>query len=164
MTGNGKKFYTQNGYAGNKYDKNLSLKEIAKIVRKELKEKFPKCKFSVRTEYYSMGQSLHLSLMSGPFDAFVEEADTGRLPEIDADRVKRHLERCKETQHTQINQYYIDDDSVMSDRCKEVMKEAISIVNSYNYDDSDGMIDYFDTNFYLEPNVGKWNKGYVKKE
>ena len=40
------------------------------------------------------------------------------------------------------------------------MGEVHSLVNSYNYDDSDGMIDYFDTNFYMHLNVGKWDKPY----
>ena len=38
-------------------------------------------------------------------------------------------------------------------------------VNSYRYDDSDGMIDYFDTNFYyFGCKAGKWNKEYVQNE
>ena len=31
------------------------------------------------------------------------------------------------------------------------------------YDNSDAMIDYFDTAFYVHINVGKWNKPYVLK-
>ena len=29
------------------------------------------------------------------------------------------------------------------------------------YDKSDAMTDYFDTAYYLDINIGKWNKGYV---
>lgn len=59
-------FYTQNGWEGSRYDGNKSLKEIAAIVRTYVKEKYPTCKFSVRTSYASMCQSLHVSIKEFP--------------------------------------------------------------------------------------------------
>ena len=56
----------------------LPLKEIAKLVRKQFKEEFPDCKFSVRTEYYSMGCALHVSLMKA--DRRVKQ-DLNKVPE-----------------------------------------------------------------------------------
>ena len=47
--GTRRQFYTMNGWEGSRYDGNLSLKEIAKIVRAYVKEKYPLYKFSVRT-------------------------------------------------------------------------------------------------------------------
>jgi len=41
----------------------LGTKEIAKRVRQQLKAEFPRCKFSVRIEYYSMGSSITVRLM-----------------------------------------------------------------------------------------------------
>ena len=29
------------------------------------------------------------------------------------------------------------------------------------YDKSDAMVDYFDTAYYIDINIGKWNKPYV---
>lgn len=46
-----RQFYTANGWAGSRYDSKLDLKEIATIVRMYVKEKYPTCKFSVRTSY-----------------------------------------------------------------------------------------------------------------
>ena len=43
----------------NKY----STKDIAKWIRQTLKKDFPNCKFSVQTEYYSMGSSIHLTIL-----------------------------------------------------------------------------------------------------
>jgi hypothetical protein len=45
---------------GTKYEttKDLDVAEIAKLVRKDLKQAYPKYKFSVRIDRYSMGQSL----------------------------------------------------------------------------------------------------------
>lgn len=59
-------FYTANGWEGSRYDSHLSLKEIAKIVRGYVKEKYPTCKFSIRTHYASMCQSLSVGLLEFP--------------------------------------------------------------------------------------------------
>ena len=32
------------------------------------------------------------------------------------------------------------------------------------YNNSDSMSDYFDIAYYLDVNIGKWDKGYVLKE
>lgn len=52
------------------------LKDIAKEVKQQLKKKYPLCTFSVRIERYSMGQSLHVSLMTAPFPAFSRPRDS----------------------------------------------------------------------------------------
>lgn len=59
-------FYSAYGWEGSRYDVNLSLKEIAKIVRAYVKEKYPTCKFSIRTHYASMCQSLRVDLLEFP--------------------------------------------------------------------------------------------------
>jgi hypothetical protein len=59
-------FYTQNGWSVSRYDGRLTLKEIAQIVRTYIKEKYPTCKFSVRTSYASMCQELHVSIKEFP--------------------------------------------------------------------------------------------------
>lgn len=60
--GTRRNFYTAFGWEGSRYDSNLTLKEIAVIVRKYVKEKYPTCKFSVRTSYASMCQELHVEI------------------------------------------------------------------------------------------------------
>lgn len=59
-------FYTANGWEGQNYEPGRSLKEIAKIVRAYVKEKYPTCKFSVRTSYSSMCRELHVSIKEFP--------------------------------------------------------------------------------------------------
>ena len=63
--GNTMKGYSesQNLTIGSKYDSKLDIKEIAKLVRKELK-KFKKHghKFSVRIDRFSMGQALRIAI------------------------------------------------------------------------------------------------------
>lgn len=59
-------FYTANGWEGSRYNCNLTLKEIAAIVRRYVKEKYPTCKFSIRTSYASMCQELHVAIKEFP--------------------------------------------------------------------------------------------------
>lgn len=65
-----RKFYTQFGWEGSRYDCDLSLKEIAKIVRAYVKEKYPTYKFSVRTHYASMCQELAVVLKESPIEIY----------------------------------------------------------------------------------------------
>ena len=76
-------------------------KQIASIIRKHLRERFPMCKWSVRSDY----NSISVTLMVSPFE--------------------------KE-----------------SDELKTIVHYAFKFAQSYNYDNSDSMSDYFDVNFY----------------
>ena len=134
--------YTGHGWEGKDYDRNLTMTEIAKRVKAQLKETFPGCKFSVTSEYYAGGSSLHIYLMEADFFVFVD----GGIG------------------HLQVNNYYIDKETDLTDWAKEVLKRAKDFAQSFNYDDSDGMIDYFSTNFYLHLNVGKWDRPFKMKE
>jgi hypothetical protein len=149
--------YTGHGYEGAEYaqNKNLSIKEIAALIRAKLKTEYPACKFSVQIERYSGGQSLHIHLMAAPFRAIMN----------------------KEEQYGQINHHDLKDyenngypdtpagynnGSVLSKEAFDCLHHVNEIVQSYNYDDSDSMIDYFDTNFYFHLEVGKWDKPFTQ--
>lgn len=161
--------YTGYGYEGDTYKENLGIKEIASIVRKELKKRFPDCTFSVRIERYSMGQSLHISLMSAPFDPFLEKVHTQHgISEQERENLSTNLKHSRESGYAQINQYQfkeygegLNNGTPLSLRAWEVLKVAVAISQGYNYDDSDGMIDYFDCNFFLHVNIGHWEKPFV---
>lgn len=140
--------YTGHGTEGRLYrqNENLGIKEIAANVRKALKGKYPDCTFSVTISRYSGGQSLSISLMAAPFDVFTDAVD----------------EYTKKSQHDQVNHYYIGESNRYTEKAKEVLLFANRAANDYNFDDSDGMIDYFHTNFYLHLNIGKWDKPFIR--
>jgi len=54
-----------------------------------------------------------------------------------------------------INQYHIDREIMLTDDCIQMLKDVNKIVCSYRYDDSNSMVDYFDTNFYYDIRI-KW--------
>lgn len=51
----------------------IDTKDVAKIMRAELKKAFPGFKFSVKTSSYSMGSHVEISYTDGPSPAAVEE-------------------------------------------------------------------------------------------
>jgi hypothetical protein len=117
----------------------LEVKEI----RKELKKQFPKYKFSVRKEAYSV----EVSILSSDLDF------QSNFPEGES--------------YLQVNQYYIND--MWPTRLANDLNKIYSIIKSAPskavggeewYDNSDSMIDYFDTAFYINMSVGRWNKPY----
>lgn len=55
----------------------------------------------------------------------------------------------------------MEKDEALTDYAKAVLSDVNDVIKSYRFDDSDGMIDYFDTNFYYSLEVGRWNKLFV---
>lgn len=54
---------------------------------------------------------------------------------------------------TDINQYHIDEDDMLNDEGKKIVKVANQVIKAFNYDDSNAQVDYFDTNFYYNLKV-----------
>ena len=46
-------------------------------------------------------------------------------------------------------------------KAKKFLSEVIPAMNKGNHDNSDIQTDYFDVGWYVDVNVGKWNKPYV---
>lgn len=48
----------------------------------------------------------------------------------------------------ELNQYHLDKYTVYTPETIEIIKKINSIISAYRYDESNAMVDYFDTNFY----------------
>lgn len=128
-------FYTANGWAGSNYDSKLSTKEIAAKVRSYAKKNFPEFKFSVRSEWSMYTDSMYIELKSGPCVPFIEGS--------------RSAERGYMSTMSNVKAW-------KDELTPEVFASLNAVSNyasSFRYDDSDGMQDYFDTNFYLSIEV-----------
>ena len=134
--------YTQYAWEGVNYEetKSWSVTEIAKMLRKRLKKEYPDFKFSVRTEYFAGGAVMSIYLMEAPAGYVV--------PGV---------------KYEQINEYYIGDNNCLTEKGKELIRRIKSWVDSFNYDDSDGAIDYFDTRFYTHYGIGRWDKAFRER-
>lgn len=126
-------FYTQNGWAGSNYDSKLSTKEIAAKVRAYAKKNFPDFKFSIRTEYGT--SSMYIELKSGTNVPFIEGS--------------RSAERGYMSTMSSVKAW---EDELTPEMFK-VLDAVTTYASSFRYDDSDGMQDYFDTNFYIHIEV-----------
>lgn len=128
-------FYTANGWAGSNYDSKLSTKEIAAKVRVFAKKNFPGFKFSVRSEWSMYTDSMYIELKEGTCIPFVEGS--------------RSAERGYMSTMSTVKGW---EDELTPEMFK-VLDAVTTYASSFRYDDSDGMQDYFDTNFYLKIKV-----------
>jgi hypothetical protein len=159
-----REFYTENGWAGSRYNSSLSLKEIAKIVRGYVKDVYPTWKFSITTHYASMCQELYVAMMEGPEDIFDKEKiweearrEAWRWPDRDSEEeiYKRMLNHAYRDHIQQWTSY-----EWFTEVAQKVLDDVRHLVQSYNRSDCDAMIDYFDVNFYTSFNIGKWDKPF----
>ena len=128
-------FYTQNGWAGSNYDSKLSTKEIAAKVRSYAKKNFPGFKFSVRSEWSIYTSSMYIELKSGPCVPFVEGS--------------RIAERGYMSTMSSVKAW----EDELTPKVFAALNAVSNYASSFRYNDSDGMQDYFDTNFYIHIEV-----------
>lgn len=173
-----RRFYTEWGWEGSRYDSRLTTKDIAARVRAYVKEKYPTCKFSVRAsgvsrltvdlkefpeKMYKTGDDLRKEGLSekvkttdriagesfeySQYKEEVEEMDRklrrNGLFEMDSwtdeDLIQAYEKAVERSRFYAIRTEYFS----------SVINDVENFVKTYNYDDSDSMIDYFDTNFYF---------------
>lgn len=116
---------------GSKYDRNLTTTQIAKLLREGIKDaikkgRLPKGKYSVRTEYFSMGSSI---------DVTIKDIE---IPFLNPERVLHGEGRHDEPRR-----------SIYSVEGAQVLDTLKSLAWQWNHDGSDTMTDYFDVNFYF---------------
>lgn len=128
------------------------IKTIAAEARQKLAAEFPACKFSVRIQRYSGGQSMTVALMSAPASPFAKPED---YPDA----------------YAQLSEYVIKNSDgewaangcTLTPKAAAMFKRVIEIANTHNWDRSDIQSDYFDVNFYLHLEIGNWNKPFTVK-
>lgn len=150
-------FYTMFGWEGSNHDWDRSLKEVAKIIRAYVKEKYPTYKFSVRTSYASMCQELHVELKESPieiykpFEKMTDEEFlqiSRRLYYYDNEKIEYFLNASADEKKKIIEESTNSYRFILNDVTSAVIEDVDAFVHSYNYEDCDGMIDYFHVDFY----------------
>lgn len=152
-------FYTEFGWKGINHSWDRTLKEVAQIVRTYVKEKYPTYKFSVRTEYASMCKELHVTLKESPIPVYkaFEELTQDDFKEIgkrlypwsyQIDDGLHFLNASKEEKKRIIEESTSEYRYILNEVTQAVIEDVDNFVKSYNYEDCDGMIDYFNVDFY----------------
>jgi hypothetical protein len=116
-------------------------KDQVKQTREALKVAFPDFKFLIRRSTGGRS-SINVSIMSGPID----------FGDLDMPK--------------SVNPYHI---GTFFEGKQVKFLEAVIKVIKYGtdrqwYDNSDAMTDYFDTAFYLDVEIGRWQKPYQKTD
>ena len=159
--------YTGYGWEGVNSNKGYSMKEIAKLIKDELKRKYSDCTFSVTKGGNAYCNTLEICLMKSSRNPFADfetavKSETfvrylwGKNEETQ-EQCKQDLKRNLESGYIQVNNY---DSYYLSEFGKELFKFMQDLSDSFNFDDSDGQIDYFHCGFYDSFSIGKWDKRF----
>lgn len=128
--------------------------KIAPEVKAILKKYGVKGSLSVRGH-----STLCLTIKSGPID-FIEnyiktDADKPYGRPMPADQVAS----IRKSQSLDVNTYWYHEH--FSGKAKSFLAAVLKAMNSGNHDNSDAQIDYFDVGWYVDVNIGRWNKPYT---
>lgn len=166
---------------GNKSHKHLYGAELSKAIREELKRQGIKgCSVSCKT--YSGGQSVRVKVAASAADYISREeyVDSYRINDaghwlttedgeqihrdewfaLDADEQQRTLRSHAAREYDyyisgshEINHYKIENNKIYTEAFRAKLSRINAVLDTYNYDNSNGMVDYFDTNFYRDIEV-----------
>ena len=149
--------YSGNAWQGSKYEiaKDWTTAQTAKAIKKDLQKAFPGFKFSVTSNTYSGGCSIDACIISGYVPQFLTFSSADELTHAQQHETMyingwlcdywHNVESGKETTEEE-KQYFLN--HIENPEFNEVVEKCKAIYNTYNYDDSDSMTDYFDTNYY----------------
>lgn len=103
--------------------------------------------------------TLMLKIKSGKID-FVENFITTLTTkpygsQMDPDRVKY----LRDKQAIDVNPYWYQDH--FSGKALKFLQELMPAMNDGNHDNSDIQTDYFDVGWYVDVNIGAWNRPYT---
>ncbi len=128
--------------------------KIAPVVKAICKKYGVKASLAVRNH-----STLVLNVKQGTID-FIENF-------IETDHASNHGRKMDPTQieyicknrSLDVNVYWYKEH--FSGRALKFLQEVIPAMNAGNHDRSDAMTDYFDVGWYVDVNIGRWNKPYA---
>ena len=166
-----RQFYTVNGWQGERYDRNLSKKDIAKLIREYVKNAYPTYRFSITSDV----DSITIALTEYPVDltnselmlkyyhtnyhqrrSYVPSKGTIETVSMTQSDIEEWINYQVKTAHCE--QKFSKSDTWLNPVVYAVLKDVQDFMNSYNYNDTDSMEDYFDRNFYDYVQIGKGDK------
>ena len=128
--------------------------KIVEAVKPILKKYGIKASYSVRNH-----SSIVVNIKSGRID-FIGNF-IAKLQASPAHDKQARIEWVTRDQCLDVNQYWLDQQFTgKALECLDEIFKAIKTAGNW-YDKTDAQIDHFDTAFYLDVNVGKWNQPYI---
>lgn len=99
----------------------------------------------------SSKSTLVLNIKSGKLD-FI-----GNVGRVLGEKNKNNVQ--SDINYISVNPYWYHEH--FDGECVEFLKEVLTEMNRGNHDNSDVMTDYFDVGWYVDINIGNWNKPYI---
>lgn len=114
--------------------------------------------YGIKTTLSGQGGScMYLTVASGSID-FVDNYCLHMLRNARMQDVDSSVAYIRKEQYINVNQYYLED--CFSGKALEYLQKANAIMHADHYDHSDIQSDYFNCAYYVNINVGRWNKPY----
>ena len=129
--------------------------KIATVLKPILKKYGIKGSLSVRNH-----SSIVLNIKSGSIN-FIENFIQTDLNTLHAGKMSQdRVDYIRKTNYLDVNPYWFQEH--FSGVAKEFLSEAMVALKSADwYDESDAQTDYFNTAYYVDLNIGKWNTPYI---
>ena len=127
---------------------------IAPAIKAVLKKYGIKGTLAVRNH-----STLVLNIKSGSID-FVENFISTDANVMHGRKMSQdQIDYLRKNQSMDVNPYWYKEH--FSGKAKSFLSELLPIMNNGNHDNSDIQTDYFDVGWYVDVNIGKWNKPYI---
>jgi hypothetical protein len=128
--------------------------KIVAAVKPVLQKYGLKGTFSVRNH-----MTICLNIKSGPIDFIENYIETDKQKPYAKYMSEDQINYIRKNKALDINPYWFQEH--FSGIAKRAIKEIIDGMYSADYyDRSDAQTDYFDTAYYIDVNIGSWNKPY----
>lgn len=103
--------------------------------------------------------AIALTVKSGPIDFIGNYIETDRAKAYAKYMDDQTVARLRENQSLDVNQYWYQEH--FTGTAKAFLAEAFDALKAAGwYNNSDAMTDYFDTAYYFDINIGRWDKPY----
>ena len=126
---------------------------IAPVVKSILKKYGVKGSLSVRNH-----STLVLNIKSGPIDFIENYIQTDKDKSYSKYMSEDQIAYIRKNKIIDVNPYWYHEH--FSGKAKTFLKEILHAMNDGNHDNSDIQTDYFDVGWYVDVNIGNWNKPY----
>jgi len=103
--------------------------------------------------------TLVLNISQGNIDFIENYIETDKAKSYYNYMSEDQISYIRKNQSLDVNPYHYNDH--FSGRALKFLQEVMSIMNKGNWDQSDIQTDYFNVGWYVDVNIGKWNKPYA---
>lgn len=129
-------------------------KQLAPAIKAVLKKYGIKASIAVRNH-----STLVVNIKSGSIDFIENFIQTDANVMHGRKMEQSQIDYIRKNRSLDVNPYWYKEH--FSGKAKSFLSELLPVMNNGNHDNSDIQTDYFDVGWYVDVNIGKWNKPYI---